>query len=446
MRIGSANVLFSTQHRAEQRYERHESLVAGFTSASGAWELDRRGRRVGTHRIAEERGVDRAELLGRRLEKKVAERATLTEARTRSVSSQSVMRAMERASLPKKIRPTEKPTPSPDKVGTSNQSTSSPDKVENSPKMASPSNLTGISSKVASSSTQIETSSEVASSASVASSELTPQKKTEMQLLTRAIEGMSGKKMRLNEPGEMTGEEAEKVQSVQKQAGDDYEPATCEMRYRQTEFYSEEETTSFSAKAAIKTADGREIQVDLDMTMSRKFATEQQIDVSVEGVLKDPLVINFDAPAAELTKTKYSFDIDSDGEEDQISFAGKGSGFLALDKDGSGGIDNGTELFGAQTGNGFAELAAYDEDGNNFIDEADSIFKKLRIWSKEEDGSDQLVALGQRGLGAIYLGNIATPFSVKDEQNQLQGMVRSTGFFLRENGSAGSVQQVDLVA
>jgi hypothetical protein len=446
MRIGSAEVLFSAQHRAEQRYERRESLVAGFTSASGTWELDRNGRRVGAHRVADEKGIDRAELLGRRLEKKVAERAKLTQVRTRSVRSRSAMRAVEQVDAQKEIRTAEKLASSPEKIGTSHKPALSPEKTGTSHKPASASDRVESSSAMTSSSAQIGTSSAVASSASVTSSELTPQKKTEMQLLTRAIEGMSGKKMRLNQPGEMTGEEARKVQSVQKQARDDYEPATFEMRYRQTEFYSEEETTSFSAKAAVQTADGREIQVDLDMTMSRKFATEQQIDVSVEGVLKDPLVINFDAPAAELTKTKYSFDIDSDGKEDQISFAGRGSGFLALDKDGSGGIDNGTELFGAQTGNGFAELSAYDEDGNNFIDEADSIFQQLRIWSKEEDGSDQLVALGQRGLGAIYLGNIATPFSVKNEQNQLQGMVRSTGFFLRENGSAGSVQQVDLVA
>jgi hypothetical protein len=31
-------------------------------------------------------------------------------------------------------------------------------------------------------------------------------------------------------------------------------------------------------------------------------------------------------------------------------------------------------LFGPQTGNGFAELAEYDEDKNNWIDENDSIY------------------------------------------------------------------------
>ncbi|MBT4499969.1 MAG: hypothetical protein HOC74_19730, partial [Gemmatimonadetes bacterium] len=218
MRIGSAEVLFSAQHRAEQRYERRESLVAGFTSASGVWELDRKGRRVGAHRVAEEKGVDRAELLGRRLEKKVAERAKLTEVRTRSVRSRSAMRAVEQVGAQKEIRSAKKLASSPEKIGSPHKPASAPDKIEISPPMTS-------------SSTQIGTSSEIASSVSVASSELTSQKKMETQLLTRAIEGMSGKKMRLDQPKEMTGEEVDKVQSIQKQARDDYEPATFEMRY-----------------------------------------------------------------------------------------------------------------------------------------------------------------------------------------------------------------------
>jgi hypothetical protein len=70
--------------------------------------------------------------------------------------------------------------------------------------------------------------------------------------------------------------------------------------------------------------------------------------------LQDPLVINFEGTAAELTERTYEFDLDSDGEADQIHFIGPNSGFLALDRDGSGTIDNGSELFGTSTGNGFA--------------------------------------------------------------------------------------------
>ena len=146
-----------------------------------------------------------------------------------------------------------------------------------------------------------------------------------------------------------------------------------------------------------------------------------------------------------MTERTYDFDLDADGEADQIHFIGPNSGFLALDRDGSGTIDNGSELFGASTGNGFAELAAYDEDGNQFIDEADSIFEELRIWQKDSAGNDHLVALGQKGVGAIYLGHIDTPFQVKDEANQLQGVVRSSGVYITEGGGTGTVQQLDLV-
>jgi hypothetical protein len=35
---------------------------------------------------------------------------------------------------------------------------------------------------------------------------------------------------------------------------------------------------------------------------------------------------------------------------------------------------------------------------------------------------------------------------MKDSSNELQGQVRSTGIFLREQGGAGTLQQLDLVA
>ena len=90
------------------------------------------------------------------------------------------------------------------------------------------------------------------------------------------------------------------------------------------------------------------------------------------------------------------------------------------------------------------ELSVYDSDGNGWIDEADPIFDKLKIWSKDEAGNDVLVGLGVRGVGAIYLGSVPTGFAIKDNENVTQGIIRSTGVFLREDGSAGTVQQVDL--
>ena len=89
----------------------------------------------------------------------------------------------------------------------------------------------------------------------------------------------------------------------------------------------------------------------------------------------------------------------------RISFVGPGSGFLALDQNGDGTVNDGSGLFGARTGNGFHELAAYDDDGNGWIDEGDSVYVGLRIWEKDAEGNDRLMALGKRGLGAIFLGH-----------------------------------------
>ncbi|PIE58616.1 MAG: hypothetical protein CSA33_02885 [Desulfobulbus propionicus] len=218
------------------------------------------------------------------------------------------------------------------------------------------------------------------------------------------------------------------------------------MLYQYSYSYYEAEKTAFQARGTVQTGDGQEIDIDLSLQMSREFFESAEVQVEAGQVLKDPLVVHFSGTAAELTQRSFFFDIDADGQEDQIAFVKPGSGFLALDRNGDGVVNDGSELFGALTGNGFAELAAYDQDGNAWIDEQDAIYDRLQIWTKDSAGHDQLTALGAQGIGAVYLGNVATPFSLKDETNVLQGEIRSTGLFLRENGTAGTIQQVDLVA
>lgn len=209
-------------------------------------------------------------------------------------------------------------------------------------------------------------------------------------------------------------------------------------------YYEENETTSFSTEGTVKTSDGREINFNVELTMSRSFTqyASQQIDFGAPRVI-DPLVINLDVPSADVQDQKFLFDLDADGHEEAISRLGPGSGFLALDKNGDGKINDGTELFGATNGNGFADLAQYDSDGNGWIDEADEIFDKLLIWSKDENGNDQLVGLGKAGVGAIYLGAGDTQFSMNNQQNQTNAFIRQTGMFMYENGGVGTIQQVD---
>lgn len=208
----------------------------------------------------------------------------------------------------------------------------------------------------------------------------------------------------------------------------------------------ESEQTAFSTQGTVVTKDGREIKFGIEMKMSRSFAEYYEAKApSKPKELCDPLVINLDTDIAELSDQKFLFDIDGDGILDEVSKLSSGSGFLALDKNGDGKINDGSELFGTKSGNGFADLAAYDEDGNGWIDEDDEIFDKLLVWAKDEHGNDKLYHLKDKGVGAICLASAATDFALNNMQtNETNGVIRRTGMFLFERGDVGTVQHIDL--
>ena len=214
---------------------------------------------------------------------------------------------------------------------------------------------------------------------------------------------------------------------------------------RTESFVAESEYTSFSAKGIARTEDGREINFNVDYSMSREFMSYTEINEEAALKLCDPLVINVDSSVASVSDQKFAFDLNADGRSENISYLGKGSGFLALDKDKNGKIDDGRELFGASSGDGFKDLSAYDEDGNGWIDENDKVYDELKIWFKNEDGTDTLLSLKQADVGAIYLGNASTEFSLKSADNSsTNAIIRRSGIFLKENGGAGTLQHLDM--
>ncbi len=222
------------------------------------------------------------------------------------------------------------------------------------------------------------------------------------------------------------------------------------------ETYSvEQEDTSFSTVGTVRTKDGREINFNVNVNMSRRCEEYYREELNVaQFALYDPLVINLDTDVTELSDQTFYFDLDADGEEEEISML-KGSGYLALDKNGDGVINDGSELFGTKNGDGFADLARYDEDGNGWIDENDSIWSKLKIWCKDENGNDVLYKLSDKGVGAICLENVSTDFTMQGDRmaqdgtmnaNATNAVIRKTGIFLYENGNVGTVQHVDMAA
>ena len=217
--------------------------------------------------------------------------------------------------------------------------------------------------------------------------------------------------------------------------------------YSEYHYYAEAESTTFSTEGTVITEDGRQIGFGVNVSMSREFVKESRIDVQY-GTPQycDPLVIQMSGNVGEVSDQTFSFDLDCDGVEEKINRLVNGSGFLAVDKNDDGLINNGSELFGAKSGNGFADLEQYEADGNGWIDENDDIFSRLKIWTKDQSGNDMLIDLKNSGVGAICLKNSKTDFSVNNVvNNETQAKVRRTGFYLNENGTAGTIQQFDLV-
>lgn len=232
---------------------------------------------------------------------------------------------------------------------------------------------------------------------------------------------------------------------------EDSDPATLAASLRGDGFsltvestYSEQESTTFAAGGRVRTADGREIEFYLSFSLSRSYSESSSLRIAGDQArLKDPLILDFSGDARVLQDMRFSFDLDADGTLDQVPLTG-GKGLLAFDRNDNGRIDDGRELFGARTGNGFAELAEHDADGNGWIDENDPVYRKLQVWRPDASGQGTLVGLAEAGVGAIGLQTGATPFAVKGAGNQTLALMRDSGIYLREDGAVGTLSQVDL--
>ena len=201
----------------------------------------------------------------------------------------------------------------------------------------------------------------------------------------------------------------------------------------------ESEKTTVCGNGQVKTSDGKLIEFNYSLAMARDYASEKTTEESGTIKLSDPLMLSFNGKACELTKDCIAFDLNADGTAEQIPGLGAGSAFLVFDRNGNGKADNGSELFGVASGNGFADLALLDGDKNGWIDESDAAFSQLAVWT-----GDSFNSLKQQGVGALYTAAVDAPFSLKTSSNELLGQIRAAGLYLSEAGAVGQMQQVDL--
>lgn len=214
--------------------------------------------------------------------------------------------------------------------------------------------------------------------------------------------------------------------------------------------YERKDAIAFNTQAIIKTED-KEFNIELQCSYTKAFFEQHKETLSFEETnFLDPLIIQYDAKATafeSLSSTmSFQFDLKNDNTLVDIPVLKKGNGFLVLDKNNNGVIDNGSEMFGPNTNNGFEELRAYDSDGNHWIDENDPIFNELLIWSKNEKNEESLIALGQSGIGALYLNEIKSDFTYNKSVNESMARLKANSIFLREDGTTGMLSSLDFIA
>lgn len=191
--------------------------------------------------------------------------------------------------------------------------------------------------------------------------------------------------------------------------------------------------------------DDQEVSLNYNFSLSSERQSYSKVEMSVEA-LKDPIIVQFGSQGLGEINGQRIFDINQDSRLDSLPVFSGDVGYLVHDTNDNMIADNGSELFGPKTGQGFTELAQLDSNKNGFIDAGDEQFEKLYLWqpSSEENQEEQWLSLKEANIKAISLSKIDTPFDFYDQNGEVQARLRQSSFAISEDGAGRGVHQVDV--
>ena len=191
--------------------------------------------------------------------------------------------------------------------------------------------------------------------------------------------------------------------------------------------------TTWSSGGTV-TSNGITYNVYTNTTAKTQVFVESGVSVNLNST---PLMLDLNGDGVHTTSLDASnvvFDNDANGIAEHMAWSDGKDGFLVLDINKDGIINNGSELFGSGTTlangtkakDGYEALRQYDDNHDNVIDVNDNIFSQLQIWvDKNKDGittNDELKSLKDLNISSL---NLITDGTSKVDNGNLLGLVSS---------------------
>jgi len=195
--------------------------------------------------------------------------------------------------------------------------------------------------------------------------------------------------------------------------------------------------------------DNQAVNLNYQLTLKSEYRTESNVEMTA-AALKDPLIIQFGEHSIGNIIGYQSLDINNDKQTDNLPIFSGDVGYLVYDKNNDLQVQNGSELFGPTTNNGFAELAMLDSNNNGFFDQHDDSYQQVYIWQPSQQNSQtqiapqNLISLSQAGIKAISLNAIATQFNFRSNQGEIDAQLTQSSFAITNNNQAMGVHQIDV--
>lgn len=268
-----------------------------------------------------------------------------------------------------------------------------------------------------------------------------------IQIIQRMVKSITGQDLQLLTPQALQDQADQVTVQAPTQTPDSPADSDTGLVYQQSTSYFESQTITFNAQGSINTKDGQSIDFSVSLSMSRILYKETNLSLrGSDAADGSPLTVNFEGNATELTTTHFEFAFDSNGSQGQVDILKSNNNTQAPVSKPADTFDDESEPAG-QSADSIEKSASKDSKDSQLISMAKFVYQQLRVWQRHADGSQQLLALGEKSLGALYLGHLTAPLQPKaEDSNPALAEAADGNTNLPQNNQTGATQQINFTA